>query len=104
MFGFIGRLFGRGDGKRLYRYKLGIRSFFGDTYYGQTKVEGRPDLSELGITDVRLSMGNTLEITLSRPNLLIGKKGKTIEKLQKFVSIDGEAVRIKVIESRLWSE
>ena len=78
-----------------------IQNFFGAGYYEKRK-EGIPHLNELGITDISLKNG-VLAITLLRPGLLIGKKGSTIDQLQKYLSEDKALLKIKIIESKLWS-
>lgn len=62
--------------------------------------------SVLEITDIQSKFKSNeiiITITLGRPGLLIGKGGKDIDKLTKYLTrrFDKE-VQIKIIESKLW--
>lgn len=41
-------------------------------------------------------------VTLGRPGILIGKGGRTIKGLEKYLSDANDTVKIEVIESKLW--
>jgi len=86
--------------EKLYRYKTDIQNFFGYGLYAKL-VPGRPQLMELGITDVAIIKG-ALTITLERPGLLIGKHGLTIKELHKYIIDNNGPVEIRIIESTLW--
>ena len=88
--------------KILRDYKFRIQNFFKAGYdENQNQREDIPSLNKLGITDIELE-GKKLVITLQRPGLLIGLKGKTLDELYKYLSIN-ERNGLKIVESKLWN-
>ena len=77
-------------------YLRAIRLYFNDYTYNVLHT----------ITDVEVSKTKketTITITTHRPGLVIGRMGKTIDGLQKYISKQtGENIEILLIESRLW--
>lgn len=59
------------------------------------------DIRSLGISDLKFE-GNTLTIKLTRPGLLIGKRGENIDKLKKYLSDKYEKdIKICIVEDTL---
>ena len=89
------------------RIKTGIQVFFDGSRFNIPEA-GLPSLASMGITDLKmLSMSNsaiTIEITLQRPGLLIGKGGSTLDRLRSYLSImeDGKSIYVEVEESQIW--
>jgi len=101
MFKFISNFIFKKRNEKLRQYKFNIQAFFRAGYdENQQDRTDIPHLNELGITDVKLK-SEILEITLLRPGLLIGLRGKTIGELRKYLSIEDKK-GIKIIESKLW--
>jgi hypothetical protein len=101
------------------RIKIAIQYFFGGLYdeNGYPIQEPIVDIpiSQLGITGLNFNHTNDipkgspwkgkiiLTIVLSRPGLIIGKGGQTIDTLQKYVrEIDDYLVDVKIEESDIW--
>lgn len=62
-------------------------------------------ISQLQITNLEFDIKPEkiiLTVTLCRPGLLIGKAGRTIDALTKWLSERNQEVEIKIVESKLW--
>lgn len=53
-------------------------------------IEGESKVStyQLGLTDLRVLPTGELEVELRRPGLLIGKGGRDLDKLKKFLGVE----------------
>ena len=101
MFKSISNLIFKKRNKKLSNYKCRIQSFFKAGYdENQYQRNDIPYLKDLGITDIKLKK-DVLIITLERPGLLIGKKGKTFDELYKYLFINDKH-KLKIVESKLW--
>ena len=63
------------------------------------------DIYKFGITDFKLfNEGETYKfvVTLTRPGLLIGKGGRTIDGLKDFLSYGDRDVSVHLIENKMW--
>lgn len=83
------------------KLRWAVQHFF--TSEEQDKVEGRPTMFELGITDyqIQFNKNNEIEltITLFRPGLLIGRQGKQFDEFKAYLSrITEHNVSIKILE------
>jgi len=59
-------------------------------------------LGVVGLTLRKTLYGYTLEITLIRPGILIGRRGENIEKLKDFLStVFSKRIAIKIIEDKI---
>lgn len=63
-------------------------------------------IMKFGITNMeffQFDEGIAFRITLERPGLLIGKAGRVIDAIQKYLSDElEESVKIYIVESKLW--
>jgi len=89
---FIDKLTGK---KEKQDYEINIISSIGYFYFFKNKKEVKRELfeaaykeiKELGITDIKFfKRRKVVEITLSRPGVLIGVKGKNIKELEEWIS------------------
>lgn len=89
------------------RLKYSFRSYFEGSGYEDWSIDPiEPILiKKFGITDIQFKFKKNLvemTITLERPGILIGKGGRTIDGVSKFLSSPEQRVKILIIESKLW--
>jgi predicted RNA-binding protein Jag len=92
------------------RIKSYFRIFFDGAYESDPVYHMHIDVHMFGITDfVTYDCGDkiTVVITLTRPGILIGRGGETIESLKKFyndmlLNEMKKPITIDIIESKLW--
>ena len=78
-------------------------SIYSNGNYQSPYVKATEDITQLGITKVVWS-GHTIHITLSRPGLLIGRRGENINELQKWLSKMTEStITVDIIEDSIIS-
>jgi len=59
------------------------------------------DILSLGITDIKI-FGNKITITLTRPGLLIGRRGENIDALKEYFTKElKKPIQIYIIENRV---
>jgi ribosomal protein S3 len=58
------------------------------------------EVRALGLTQISVK-GNELCITLSRPGILIGRKGENIDKFERYMNDKGGFTKIKIVEDRV---
>lgn len=81
----------------------------------KTYFDGIPHLVEpvetfgtmkMGITGICFERDNpgiyTMHVELLRPGILIGLKGRTIRKLENYLSTDEYVVKVRCHDSKLW--
>lgn len=88
--------------------KMMFRCYFegvGDWEWGVTPVIDIP-INKFEINDIQIYKYKNdiiMKIWLDRPGLLIGRKGRTIDGLQKYMSTSyGNNIIIQLNQSRLW--
>jgi ribosomal protein S3 len=64
--------------------------------------KARENIVSLGIVDIK-TFRDTIIITLQRPGLLIGRKGKNIDELQKFIQTKTKYRKIDIKEDKIIS-
>ena len=76
-------------------YYLSLQPDFSDDSY----KKAREDITMLGITDVNFD-GTKVTITLTRPGLLIGRRGENLNKLQSFLYTEyKKTIKISIVEN-----
>lgn len=88
---------------KINRFKSYFRTYF-EGCYDNCEANDPISISRFGITDFLFEFKNEkliVTIVLERPGILIGKAGRTIDGLNKYLSSDNIEVHIK--ESKLWS-
>ena len=92
------------DSKIKLRIKHSIARYFEEDFDGN----GFYSVSQLGITDIIIKIEDkviTIDITLERPGLLIGKAGRTIDGLTAYLErLHEKKIKIKIHESVLWTK
>jgi len=83
------------------KLRWAVQHFF--TSEEEDKVEGRPTMFQLGITDYQIQFNKKneieLTITLFRPGILIGRQGKQFDEFKAYLSrITEHNVSIKILE------
>ena len=65
-----------------------IRTFitYFDSGYGYDAIAGCSTF-ELGLCDLQVK-DDKLEVTIRRPGLLIGKRGRTLKAVEKYIGVD----------------
>ena len=91
--------------KRINFTKSILKTYF-DGCYEVDPIEKNITTYSLGITNIEFHFEKDLlilSITLLRPGLLIGKGGRTIDKLSEHLNGSKKPVKIHIIESKLWN-
>ena len=98
----VGFLFTKKEKERINRTKSLFKSYF-DSSYGVDSISSTPSI-KLGITDIQFKFDKEIlimEVTLTRPGLLIGRCGKTLKDITKYLSTEDEPVDIRIFESKI---